>query len=378
MRLRVIQVFALLAVLAGAYAGVARALDFDEEDPEPPRGEVGATYYYKIGAHAGCLPYHFKIDSGQLPPGLKLSDLDERTGLVSGVPSEGGTWSAWISLHDCAAKSAETLFTFEVWDRSWAIKTTSLPSAVAGSPYSVTLQAGDHPTTVVTWTVTAGSLPAGLTLEPKTGTISGTPTTAGTSTFTITATSSDIQSVTRVDSREFTLNVVALAASASRTSAEVGLAFRSTLLATGGRAPYTWSATGGTPAGLNVSSDGTISGVPTRVGSYTLTAHLVDANGEAKDVQVPLVVHRRLAIATKRLPAAVAGAAYHGSVTVQGGAGGLRFGIAAGALPRGLKLATRTGAISGKPASAGTFHVTLRVRDALGAVAKRVFTLVVR
>ena len=53
-------------------------------------------------------------------------------------------------------------------------------------------------------------------------------------------------------------------------------------------------------------------------------------------------------------------------------------GDAAGALPRGLKLATRTGAISGKPASAGTFHVTLRVRDALGAVAKRVFTLVVR
>ena len=82
MRLRLIRVFALVAVLAGAFAGIARALDFDEEDPHPPRGEIGATYYYKIGAHAGCLPYHFVIDSGQLPPGLKLSDLDIKTGLV--------------------------------------------------------------------------------------------------------------------------------------------------------------------------------------------------------------------------------------------------------------------------------------------------------
>src|SRR5439155_2712534 len=174
MRLRLVQVFALLAVLAGASAGIARALDFDEEDPHPPRGEIGATYYYKIGAHAGCLPYHFKIDSGQLPPGLTLSDLDIKSGLVSGVPTESGTWSAWLSLHDCDGKSAQTLFTFDVWPRSWGIKTTSLPSAVAGSPYTAKLEAGDHPTSVVTWTVSSGTLPAGLTLATD-GTISGTP-----------------------------------------------------------------------------------------------------------------------------------------------------------------------------------------------------------
>src|SRR5439155_7368737 len=261
MRLRVIQVFALLAVLAGAYAGVARALDFDEEDPEPPRGEVGATYYYKIGAHAGCLPYHFKIDSGQLPPGLTLSDLDIKSGLVSGVPTESGTWTAWLSLHDCDGKSAQTLFTVEVWARSWGIKTTSLPTAVAGSPYSARLVAGDHPTTVVTWKVSMGQLPAGLTLGAD-GTISGTPTTTGASTFTVTATSSDAESITRTDSRQFTLNVVALTATASRTVAEVGVPFRSALAASGGQAPYSWSASADAPPGLSIGSDGVISGVP--------------------------------------------------------------------------------------------------------------------
>src|SRR5262249_27103491 len=131
-------------------------------------------YYYKIGAHAGCLPYHFVVDSGQLPPGLKLSDLDIKTGLVSGTPTESGTWSAWLSLHDCDGKSAQTLFTFEVWPRSWGIKTTSLPSAVAGAPYTAKLQAGDHPTTVVTWKVGNGALPTGLSLGND-GTISGRP-----------------------------------------------------------------------------------------------------------------------------------------------------------------------------------------------------------
>jgi hypothetical protein len=372
MRLRVIQIFALLAVLAGAYAGVARALDFDEEDPHPPRGEIGADYYYKLGAHAGCLPYHFVIDSGQLPPGLKLSDLDIKTGLVSGVPTESGTWSAWLSLHDCDGKSAQTLFTFEVWPRSWAIKTDSLPAAIAGAPYNVKLQAGDHPVTVVTWKITNGSLPSGLTLSTE-GTISGTPTTGGSSTFTVTAESNDADSIHRTDSREFTLNVVALAATASRTTAEVGIRFRSSLVATGGQAPYTWSATAGAPPGLGVASNGAISGIPKRAGAYTLTAHLADATGAARDVQIRLVVRPRLRIATSRLPAAAAGHAYSAKIVVRGGVPRLRWTVTG--LPRGVTFSGRGAVISGTPASAGTFKVKLRARDALGAVATKVVTL---
>jgi len=63
----------------------------------------------------------------------------------------------------------------------------TLPSAVAGQPYSLTFAAtggiGSY-----TWTVTSGStLPAGLTLSSS-GTLSGTPSTAGNYTFTITCT----------------------------------------------------------------------------------------------------------------------------------------------------------------------------------------------
>jgi large repetitive protein len=372
MRLRLIEVFALLAVLAGAFAGIARALDFDDEDPHPPRGEIGATYYYKIGAHAGCLPYHFVVDSGQLPPGLKLSDLDIKTGLVSGTPTEAGTWSAWLSLHDCDGKSAQTLFTFEVWPRSWGIKTTSLPSAVAGARYTAKLQAGDHPTTVVTWKVSAGALPTGLSLGDD-GTISGTPTAPGSFTFTITATSSDSDSITRTDSKQFTIDVVALNAAASRTVAEVGVAFRSTLIAKGGQTPYAWSSPAGVPPGLNIGADGVISGVPTRAGTYTVTVHLAEAGGAARDVQLKLVVRTRLAIRTSRLPSAAAGHAYSAKIAVRGGVPRFRWTVSG--LPRGLTFSTRGAVISGKPAAAGTYRVKLRVRDALGAASTKVVTL---
>jgi hypothetical protein len=65
-----------------------------------------------------------------------------------------------------------------------AITTSSLPQATPGQSYTQTLAAkGGVP--FYDWQVTSGSLPAGLSLDRFTGTISGTPTTAGTSTFTV-------------------------------------------------------------------------------------------------------------------------------------------------------------------------------------------------
>ena len=64
------------------------------------------------------------------------------------------------------------------------ITTASLPNGEVGTIYNQTLEATGSDT--ITWSVTSGSLPADLSLNGNT--ISGTPTTAGTSTFTVTAT----------------------------------------------------------------------------------------------------------------------------------------------------------------------------------------------
>jgi len=375
MRFRFVQMLVLLGFLAGAYAGVARALDFDDEDPTPPPAEVGYVYHYEIGTHAGCLPHKVRVGQGELPPGLTLTQLNDHTALVSGIATEPGVFSAWLYLTDCSAsKSAEALFTFNVWVRRWGIATSSLTPATAGSPYSFKL-AGQGVPSSVTWTVTAGALPAGLTLGTD-GTISGNPTATGSSTFTVqgSAESTDPASAgTRIDTRQFTLNVFgALSAALSRRVAEVGVPIRSTLLGSGGQGPYTWSGNG-VPAGLQLGSDGTLTGKPRRSGVLTVSAHVVDANGSAKDVQVRLVVRPRLALATRFLPAASAGRAYRATLEVRGGDGGVQWNVSGA--PAGLSLSAVTGRLSGVPATAGTFRVTVRVRDALGAISAKTFVL---
>jgi hypothetical protein len=374
MRFRFIRTLALAAVLAAAFAGIAQALDFDDEDPEPPHPEIGLLYHYEIGTHAGCLPHHVIILSGQLPPGLKLSQLNDHTALVDGIATEEGTFSAWLAVKDCENKSAETLFTFEVWARRFSIATASLPAAALGGPYSATLQTAGIPSNT-TWELTSGSLPAGLGLS-KEGVISGTPTAAGPATFTVKATgiAKDFTG-TRIDTKQLTLNVVALAARLSRPTAEAGVSFRASLVGSGGQAPYTITATG-TPPGLSVSSDGTISGKPARAGTYTLVAHVVDGSGASANVQVRLVVRPRLAIAGKSLPAATAGQGYRARLALRGGVGPFKW--SATGLPPGLRLAAKTGSLAGTPRGAGTFRVTVRVRDALGALSKKTLSLTIR
>jgi putative Ig domain-containing protein len=376
MRFRFFYVLTLLALVAAAFAGVAQALDFDDEDPNPPHPEIGLVYHYEIGTHAGCLPHHLVILSGALPPGLTLTQMNDHTGLVSGVATQSGTFSVWLGLKDCENRSAETLFTFDVWDRRFGIDTKTLPAAVLGSSYSTTLTTYGIPSNT-SWQVTSGSLPAGLTLSSA-GVISGTPTAAGSSTFTVGATGNakDFTGL-RVDSRQFTLAVTGpLAVRLSRPALEVGVSVPTPLAISGGQAPFTVSATG-LPAGLAIGTDGVITGAPRKAGSYLVTVHLVDAGGSATNVQLRLVIRAKLGIATKRLPTATAGRRYSAHLGVRGGVPALRWSLAGGSLPRGVTLA-RTGAIAGTPQAGGSYRVTFRVRDALGVSVKKTLVLSVR
>ncbi len=81
------------------------------------------------------------------------------------------------------------------------ITTATLPNGIVGTAYNQTLAADG--TTPITWSVTSGSLPAGLSLNGNA--ITGTPTAAGTYTFTVTATNS-----AGSDSEEYTLTIKAV------------------------------------------------------------------------------------------------------------------------------------------------------------------------
>lgn len=378
--MRFTRVVLLVAVLAAVFAGAAAALDFNDEGDHAPIGEVGKLYHFELPGHGGCdtQPYKFVVESGHLPPGLKIGGLPHvnLTGLVDGIPTEPGIYTAWIALRDLCGASSELLFTFTIWERRWGIATQSLKPAAAGSPFSEQLDVQGVPSTTQ-WELESGTLPPGLTLSSD-GVLSGTPTAVGSSTFTLKATgfAKDF-SGTRVDLRQFTLAVTeALSARISRRVAEVGVPFRATLSATGGQGPYSWSAAG-LPTGVSL-ADGVLTGTPTTAGSARGQVTVTDANGSAKTTDVVFVVLRRVAIATRSLPDATAGHAYSVKLATAGGAKPFRWSVSGKGLPSGLKLNPRTGVIAGIPATSGAAKLTVRVRDAAGGGATRALSLTVR
>jgi hypothetical protein len=377
--MRLVRAVCLAVLLAGFFAGSAAALDFNDEGDHAPIGEVGKIYEFLMPSHGGCTyqPYHYVVESGHLPPGLKigLAVHQNLVGLVDGVPTEAGVFPAWIALKDVCGNSAELLFTFNIWVRRWGILNESLKPATVGAAYSAKLEPWGVPS-VTTWTVTSGALPAGLTMGAD-GTISGTPTAVGASTFTIKATGNALDfSGTRVDEKQFTLNVLGpLSARVSKRAAEVGVPFNATLTGTGGQAPYTWSASG-LPPGLGIASPlGAVSGTPKQTGSFAAQITVTDANGNAKTMSVRFTVARKLAIATKTLPGASAGSIYRARLTTTGGVRPVRWSILRGHLPAGLALNARTGTIAGTARAAGSSRVAIRATDAAGGKSAKTFVV---
>ncbi len=145
------------------------------------------------------------------------------------------------------------------------------------------------------WSLTSGTLPAGLTLNAATGAISGTATaTASATPLTFTVSDSSIPTQTISVSLTLTIAPATLAiTTTSLPSGQVGASYNTTLAATGGTLPYAWSLTSGTlPAGLTLNTaTGAISGTPTAIASATaLTLMVTDTGAPPQSKSVNLTV----------------------------------------------------------------------------------------
>ena len=148
-------------------------------------GQVGVSYSSMVQATGGTTPYHWSINSGTLPNGLGLSST---SGTISGTPNAAGSFTFTVKATDSTSPTALTTtksFTLTVGAAASPVEITtgSLPGGQVGTSYSTTLSASSG-TPPYTWSVSSGSLPAGLGLSSS-GVISGTPSTSGTSEFTV-------------------------------------------------------------------------------------------------------------------------------------------------------------------------------------------------
>ena len=145
-----------------------------------PNGTVGVSYSQEISTLGGRRPFSWSITAGALPPGLTISS---QSGIISGTPSAAGSFSFTVKVTDRDGDSDSRSLQISVDATAPTVTTSSLPGGTIGTGYSQTLTASGG-SGAYTWSITAGSLPSGLTLSPA-GTISGTPATGGTANFTV-------------------------------------------------------------------------------------------------------------------------------------------------------------------------------------------------
>jgi hypothetical protein len=118
--------------------------------------------------------------SGSLPPGLTL----EPDGVISGVPAQPSRRSTFtVAVTDSAGREATGSFRLRILKRLQMVSVT-LPAGRQAKRYSARLK-GAHGKAPYEWFVEEGSLPAGLSLNPATGVVSGTPSAPGIYRFTI-------------------------------------------------------------------------------------------------------------------------------------------------------------------------------------------------
>lgn len=147
---------------------------------------VNTSYTEQVSATGGTPPYHFALDSGALPSGLKLQDEGSVTGTATQTTSSAVSFKVRVTDSDTPAQSVvgdASLTVFSPGLLSGAtITTQSLPDARLGQPYRYVLQSAKASSP--TWTLTSASPPDGIILDADTGVLSGAPT-AGSRSFTV-------------------------------------------------------------------------------------------------------------------------------------------------------------------------------------------------
>jgi uncharacterized protein (TIGR03437 family) len=315
-----------------------------------------------------------------LPTGLSINST---SGIITGTPATGTNsttpYTVKVTVTDANGATSSASPTLTV-NAAIAVSPTTLPLGIPGAAYTkTTFTATGGGGSPYTFSAT-GLTGTGLTLSSA-GVLSGTPLSTANSSNKVTLTVTD--SIGTVATFPYTLTLappLSISGPASLPGGTVNVAYSSTTVtATGGTAPYTFTASG-LPPGLTISSAGVISGTPTAVAGspYTAVVTVKDANGTPATASFTIAISALpLQIITGLLPPGVINAPYpFTSIVAQGGVGGYTWSITG--LPAGLTT-DGNGNITGTPTTTtgSPFSVVVKVTDTSLTTVSRTYSLTI-
>ncbi len=244
----------------------------------------------------------------------------------------------------------------------------SVPSGTVAQPYNTVISVGGG-TSPYQFSVKTGSLPPGISLNPATGTLSGSPSTAGTFSFEVMVTDAPhpdqgSQTFSVPISSGATINVGLSPASATLTSSQQKQ-FTATVRGTSNTA-VTWSAAKG-----SVDANGLYTAPAVSVSTsvvVTATSKADSSKSASATVTVDPVSSQSLTITTTNVPQGEQGLAYSAAFAATGGTTPYNWKISAGTTPAGIAM-NANGHLAGMPTAAGTFNFTVTVTDAASKMA---------
>ncbi|SFH02915.1 Putative Ig domain-containing protein [Ensifer sp. OV372] len=341
-----------------------------------PAATVGSAYSQGISASGGAGAISYAVTAGSLPAGLALNTT---TGAITGTPTAAAIGTANFTVTATAATSGSAIANYSIAVSAPPVvltpaNNTALSGGTVGVAYSNTSISATGGVGAITYSVSAGALPPGLTINPSTGAITGTPLPSayGSTPFTVTATAATVGT----DSKAYSITIAAppvvlTPGAGALVGGDVNVVYPgASISASGGLGTFTYTVTAGAlPDGLSLSSAGAIVGTPTAAGygtkNFTITATGSTAGSASAAYSIAISAPpMTLTPAGGALTAATAGTAYSDtSIAAINGLGTVSYSVVPGTLPPGLGLASASGAISGTPTVGGAFSFTITATD---------------
>jgi IPT/TIG domain/Putative Ig domain/Glycosyl hydrolase catalytic core len=249
-------------------------------------GSAGGSYSSTLTATGGTPPYTWGVRDGVLPTGLHLNVA---TGTITGAPSVAGTYPFTVYVQDSRANSVSgTLYLNVNPPPGPSISGISPNNGPMTGGTAVTISGNNFlPESVVQF----GGIPATSVQVVSPNAIRCITPNEPVGAVSVTVSDSGSQATTVQNDFTFSASPLQIA-TASLPAGSVGTSYSTTLMATGGVPPYSWSAkTGVLPTGVSLaSSAGLISGTPMQSGTYPVAIQIKDSKSTSSSANLSLVI----------------------------------------------------------------------------------------